>query len=387
MSPSETTTGRRARKAGKRAVEPSRKVRERTQQELEERERTQDAAARAQVRRLNAVHDPSPKDIRAYVNDPAQQATRSAANLARYQDHSLATQLVAVRPDKRGLHTNQLALQIHESRRALSAQARSNPQIHNSEESHVQDNLSAASSTVSVSARTFRPVMPESNDSPLPTTSSQHIIRYPAGIFIQNPISKVPRSQLSGATTKRPPTSRSPKSVESKKKSNEKRPSIGKVSVSNPNRPNSKALEYYSSYLIAKDPLGLRPLSHYGRLAMQDACKELGIDVLVPTKDELRIMRARNTNIRSVYLEAARKYVPGFYKLQGVFSLDNHDTIRSNARRVKWLLHEARFAHLKHEDVVPKGPYMSRIFETLLKECVFKSRQSCGFDIPTSGAM
>ncbi|KAG9074301.1 hypothetical protein FS749_014154, partial [Ceratobasidium sp. UAMH 11750] len=70
--------------------------------------------------RHKKVNNPSRAEIQAYINHPTQQAAREAENAARLQDQSPAARLVPVRSDKRALHTNQLAMQMHESRQATA---------------------------------------------------------------------------------------------------------------------------------------------------------------------------------------------------------------------------------------------------------------------------
>ncbi|KAG9120302.1 hypothetical protein FRC07_004248 [Ceratobasidium sp. 392] len=108
--------------SGKRAKAPSQKKRDDEQQKQDKRRKKEAAATtsakHAATQDQNLVHDPSPAEVQAFVSNPAQQATRNAANAARFQDRTPASRLNPILPDKRALHTNQLTLQVYESRQA-----------------------------------------------------------------------------------------------------------------------------------------------------------------------------------------------------------------------------------------------------------------------------
>ncbi|KAG8693395.1 hypothetical protein FRC09_010540, partial [Ceratobasidium sp. 395] len=111
----------------KRIKQKSQKVREKESQAREVAEQQKVAAAatakRVATRQQNLIHDPTPAEVQAFVNDPAQQAARETAMQAQYQDLAPSARLNLVRADKRALHTNQLAIQMHQSQQALQARA------------------------------------------------------------------------------------------------------------------------------------------------------------------------------------------------------------------------------------------------------------------------
>ncbi|KAG8709409.1 hypothetical protein FRC08_018361 [Ceratobasidium sp. 394] len=214
---------------------------------------------------------------------------------------------------------------------------------------------------------------------PPPAPETQHIIRYSAEMAVSNPIRAVASSSQSAVHIKQTPAPRPLDRKNKKKISNQKRPKLGTLSTHGTGtRPNAKALEYYSSYLMAKYPLGLLPTMRWGTLAMRDACSELGLEELNPTKEEIKIMTYRNSNIRKPWLDAARKYTPPFYKLWGVLNDKDTKLIALNKQNVQRLLSEALFAHGNHAVPTGDSPYMSQMFYALIKACAFRNRESCG---------
>ncbi|KAG8678148.1 hypothetical protein FRC08_018035 [Ceratobasidium sp. 394] len=214
---------------------------------------------------------------------------------------------------------------------------------------------------------------------PPPTPETRPIIRYSAQMAVSGPIRGVASSSQSAAHVKQAYT---PRPLDRKKKKqilNQKRPKLGTLPTHGTGtRPNAKALEYYGSYLMAKDPLGLLPTVHWGTLAMRDACSELGLEELTPNKEEVKIMNYRNSNIRKPWLDAARKYVPPFYKLWGVLGDKDTKLIALNKRNVDRLLSKALFAHADHTLPIGDSPYMSQMFYVLIKACAFRNHESCG---------
>ncbi|KAG9120303.1 hypothetical protein FRC07_004249 [Ceratobasidium sp. 392] len=139
----------------------------------------------------------------------------------------------------------------------------------------------------------------------------------------------------------------------------------------------SKAADYYGSYMMANDPLALGSFDHWANLAVRDACNELGIDI-VATEPELKILANQQWNIRKPFLDAAQKFVPSFYRIWEPMGESHSMSLTVNKSTVKWLLSEALFSHQDHSLPIGNAPYMSPIFYGIIKECVFKSRNSYG---------
>ncbi|KAG9121901.1 hypothetical protein FRC07_001952 [Ceratobasidium sp. 392] len=133
---------------------------------------------------------------------------------------------------------------------------------------------------------------------------------------------------------------------------------------------------------MANDPLGLGSFEHWASLAVCNACNELGVN-LVATKSELRILANRQSNARKPFLDAARKFVPSFYRIWEPMSESHSTIIAVNKQTVKRLLSKALFLHGDHKIPFGNAPYMSPIFYVIIKECVFKNHNSYGVRHPT----
>ncbi|KAG9121593.1 hypothetical protein FRC07_002395, partial [Ceratobasidium sp. 392] len=303
----ERTTQAPEHAGSKRTKTLSRKKKDDEQQKHEKRQQKEAAATasakRAVTREQNRVHDPSPAEVQAFVNDPAQQASREAANLARFQDPAQASRLNPIRPDKRALHTNQLALQMHESWQAtatnptaLSAPSHagqtqqsasaSNP-INNNGSTTNRNSLAqdvyvgpGASARKAIAMPLPPPNLHPSHTSTASTTRmhprTQLAIRHPTNAPAPTPT----RAAYTGSQVRRQshdisrPLDRKAK----KQASHLKRPSI-REATNGRGDVISKAAEYYASYIMANDPLGLGSFEHWASLAVRDACNELGVNL------------------------------------------------------------------------------------------------------------
>ncbi|QRV96419.1 hypothetical protein RhiJN_24437 [Ceratobasidium sp. AG-Ba] len=327
------------------------------------------SAQRAVVRQQNLVHDPSPAEIQAYINDPARQVSREATQSARFQDPILANQLNHIQPQKRSMHTNQIAMQIHESRQASTTRS-----LASSERPALSQVRMSDPSVNQVSAHPSRAVQNinhqqsqlghiASVSSPAHAMLAQNarIIRYPSNLTSALPS----RHNAKNSGTRINSSSKLDRSSRQEKKKimNAKRPTLGKINDDDRRRALAKSLDIYSSYLMAKDPFRVYPIKDWAEKALQDACIALDLEKIP-------------------WIKVTRKFVPSVYFLHVPVGHDCENIVNRNRQQVTHLLSEARFSHQDHAKVVAQTPYMCPIFQEILKECVFKSRDSCGMEYP-----